>query len=154
MTSRFKAILLSGTLLICAAGTVVTRLWQDQFEATVKPAALYQVILAQYHACRADDFRQAYQECSSAAQQHFTMVQFETKVRSQYGRINCPERIDFGEISLERRRAYVRVYYTSNTHAVTPALYTLVYESGCWRVENFEIYDTWPVNRQIAGTRI
>ena len=154
MTSRFKAILLSGTLLICAAGTVVTRFWQDQFEATVKPGALYQVILAQYHACRADDFRQAYRESSSAAQQHLTVVQFETKVRSQYGRISCPEKIDFGEISLERRRAYVRVYYTSNTHQVTPALYTLVYEAGCWRVENFEIYDTWPANRQIAGTRI
>ena len=154
MTSRFKAILLSGTLLICAAGTVVTRLWQDQFEATVKPDALYQVILAQYHACRADDFRQAYQESSSAAQQHLTVVQLETKVRSQYGRISCPERIDFGEISLERRRAYVRVYYTSNTNQVTPALYTLVYEASCWRVENFEIYDTWPANRQIAGTRI
>ena len=154
MTSRFKAILLSGTLLICAAGTIVTRFSQDRFEATVKPAALYAVILAQYHAYRADDFRQAYQESSSAAQQHLSVVQFETKVRSQYGRINRPEKIDFGEIALERCRAYVRVYYTSNAHQVTPALYTLVYETGCWRVENFEIYDTWPVSRQLAGTRI
>jgi hypothetical protein len=154
MTSRFKAVLLSGTLLMCAAGTVVTRFWQDQFEATVKPGALYAVILAQYHACRADNFGQAYRESSSAAQQHLTVVQFETKVRSQYGRINRPEKIDFGEIALERHRAYVRVYYTSNTHQVTPALYTLAYETGCWRVENFEIYDTWPASRQLAGTRI
>jgi uncharacterized protein DUF4864 len=156
VTSRFKAILLSGALLICAAGTVVTRLWQDQFEAAVKPNELYAVILAQYHACRADDFRQAYQESSRAAQQHLTMVQFESKVRSQYGRIRRPEAIDFGEISLERQRAYVQVYYTNTSrgHEITPALYTLVYERGCWRVENFEIYETWPANRRIAGIRV
>src|SRR4051812_46910664 len=134
MTSRLKAVLLSIALSICAAGTVATRLWQDRFEATIKPKEVYAVILAQDRACRTDHLRQAYQDFSRAAQQHLTLVQFESKVRSQYSRINRPVAIDFGETSLERQRAYVQVYYTSSAHAITPALYTLVYELGRWRV--------------------
>jgi hypothetical protein len=154
MTTGLKAVLLSGALLVCAAGTVVTRVCQDRFEATMKPSELYKVILAQYRACQADDFRQAYRESSQGAQQHFTMVQFASKIRLQYSRISRPEAIDFGEISLERQRAYVQVYYTGGAHEITPALYTLVFENGSWHVENFEIYETWPANRRLAGTRV
>ncbi len=154
MTARCKAMLLSGALLLCAGGTVVTRLYQDRFEAGVRPSELYRVILSQYQACRSDDLRQAYRQSSRAAQEHLTAVQFESKVRSQYGRIHSPEKVDFGEVSLERRRAYVQVFYTNNAREITPALYTLVYESGEWRVENFEIYETWPANRRLAGMRV
>src|SRR5690242_10168162 len=118
MTSRLKAALLSVALLICGAATVATRPCQDQFEAATKPRELYAVILAQYHACRTVDLRQAYEDFSRAAQQHLTLVQFESKVRSQYSRINRPEAIDFGAISLERQRAYVQVYYTSSAHEI------------------------------------
>jgi hypothetical protein len=57
----------------------------------------------------------------------------------------------FGSSSLEYHRATVEVYFLSAGGQVTPALFTMIQENGVWRIENFEVFESWPPGRRLAG---
>ena len=109
------------------------------------------VIFAQFKACRSDDFGKAYDQASRAVQQHFTLIQYVSKIRTEYGRISRAENLQFGSTSLDYHRAIVEVYFLSARNQVTPALFTMIQEDGIWRIENFEVFETWPLDRRLAG---
>jgi hypothetical protein len=62
--------------------------------------------------------------------------------------------LQFGSTSLEYHRAVVEVYFSSTRGQVTPALFTMIQENGNWRIENFEVFETWPLGRRLAGFSI
>jgi hypothetical protein len=45
----------------------------------------------------------------------------------------------------------VEIYFMSAQGQVTPALFTMIQENGIWRIENFEVFETWPLDRRLAG---
>jgi hypothetical protein len=48
----------------------------------------------------------------------------------------------------------VEVYFSGAHGQVTPALFTMIQENEMWRIENFEVYETWPDGHRLAGFSI
>jgi hypothetical protein len=151
MMPRLKSFLLMSFFVVSAAAAVATHVWRQRVEAEFDPKPLYGVIFAQFEACRSDDFGKAYGQASRGVQERFTLIQYASKIRNEYGRISQPQKLQFGLTSLEYHRAMVEVYFLSAGDQVTPALFTMIQENGVWRIENFEVFETWPVGRRLAG---
>jgi Domain of unknown function (DUF4864) len=151
MMPRLKSYLLTSFFVVSAAAAVATHVWRQREEAEFDPKPLYGVIFEQFEACRSDDFDKAYGKASRGAQEHFTLVQYVSKIRTEYGRISQPQRLHFGSTSLESHRAMVEVYFMSARGQVTPALFTMIQENRVWRIENFEVFETWPPGRLLGG---
>ena len=154
MTLRFKSFLLMGFFVVSAVAAVATHVWRERVEAEFDPKPLYGVIFAQFEACRSDDFGKAYGQASRGVQERFTLVQYVSKIRTEYGRISQPQNLQFGSTSLEYHRAMVEVYFLSARGQVTPALFTMIQENEIWRIENFEIFETWPLGRGLTGCSV
>jgi hypothetical protein len=151
MMPRLKSYLLMSFFIVSAAAAVATHVWRQREEAAFDPKPLYGVIFEQFEACRCDDFGKAYRQASRGVQEHFTLVQYVSKIRTEYGRILQPQMLYFGSTSLEYHRATVEVYFLSAGGQVTPALFTMIQENGVWRIENFEVFESWPPGRRLAG---
>jgi hypothetical protein len=154
MTPPLKSIFLMIFFVVSGVAAVATHVWRQRVEAEFDPKPLYEVIFAQFEACRSDDFDKAYGEASKGVQERFTLVQYVTKIRTEYGRFSQLQQLQFGPTSLEDHRAVVEVYFSSARGEVTPALFTMIQESGSWRIENFEVFETWPLGRRLAGFSI
>jgi hypothetical protein len=154
MMPRLKSVLLMGFFVVSAAAAVATHVWRQRVEAEFDPKPLYGVIFAQFEACSSDDFGKAYGQASRGVQEHFTLIQYVSKIRTEYGRISEPQKLQFGSTSLEYHRAMVEVYFLSARGLITPALFTMIQENGVWRIENFEVFETWPLGRRLAGCSI
>jgi len=154
MIPRLKSFVLMSFFVVCAIAAVATHLWRQRVEAEFDPRPLFRVISAQFQACRSDDFGKAYDQASRGAQEHFTLVQYVSKIRTEYARISLAEKLVFGTTSLENHRAIVQVFFLSARNQVTPALFTMIQEGGIWRIENFEVLETWPLDRRLAGFSI
>jgi len=151
MIPRVRSLLLVGAFVSSAFAAVVTHYCRERFEADFDPRPLFNVIFAQFQACQSDDINTAYDQASRAAQAHFSLVQYATKIRSEYGHISSWNKLEFGRTYLENQRAVVEVYFLSNHDQVTPGRFTMVQEGATWRIENFEIFETWPDNRRLGG---
>ena len=151
---RLTSYLLLIFFVAGAAAAVATHVWRQWEEAAFDPKPLYGVIFEQFKACRSDDFDKAYGEASRGVQEHFTLVQYVSKIRTEYGRISQPQMLHFGSTSLESHRAMVEVYFMSARGQVTPALFTMIQEIGGWRIENFEVFESWPPGRRLGGSRV
>jgi len=151
MIFRLRSILLMGAFLCFAIAAVVTHYWRERIEAEFDPRPLFSVIFVQFQAWRSDDLAKAYDQSSSSAQSHLSLVQYVTKIRNESQRIADWEKLEFGRTSLENQRAMVEVYFLSGRGQVTPARFTMVQEGQVWRIENFEIFETWPNGQRLAG---
>ena len=151
MIPRLKSFVLTSFFVVCAIAAVPTHLWRQRAEAEFDPRPLFRVISAQFQACRSDDFGKAYDQASRGVQEHFTLVQYVSKIRTEYGRISLAEKLQFGTTSLENHRAIVQVFFLTARNQVTPALFTMIQEGGIWRIENFEVLETWPLDHRLAG---
>jgi Domain of unknown function (DUF4864) len=153
MTKGQKGWVLVMIFSCCAAGAIATHLIRQRAEEEFDPKPLYGVIYSQFRACLQDDFRTAYDEASVTTQRHFTLVEFASRIRTKYGTILRPQKLEFAKTSLQGSRAFVEVYFVNGDRQVTPALFTMIQEQGQWRIENFEIFESWPSDRRIAGSR-
>ncbi len=151
MMPRLKSFLLMSFFVVSGVAAVATHVWRQRFEAEFDPKPLYSVIFEQFEACRSDDFGKAYGQASKGVQEHFTLIQYVSKIRTEYGPISEPQKLQFGSTSLEYHRATVEVYFLSGSGQVTPALFTMIHENGVWRIEDFEVFETWPLGRRLAG---
>jgi Domain of unknown function (DUF4864) len=151
MMPRLKSFLLMSFFVVSGVAAVATHVWRQRFEAEFDPRPLYSVISEQFEACRSDDFGKAYGQASRGVQEHFTLIQYASKIRTEYGPISEFQKLQFGSTSLEYHRATVEVYFLSGSGQVTPALFTMIQENAVWRIENFEVFETWPLGRRLGG---
>ena len=154
MMPRLKSLFLMSFFVVSGVAAVATHVWRQRIEEEFDPKPLYGVIFAQFEACSLDDFGKAYGQASKGVQEHFTLIQYVSKIRTEYGRISEPQKLQFGSTSLEYHRAMVEVYFLSARGLITPALFTMIQENGVWRIENFEVFETWPLGRRLAGCSI
>jgi hypothetical protein len=151
MMPRLKSFLLMSFFVVSGVAAVATHVWRQRFEAEFDPRPLYRVISEQFEACRSDDFGKAYGQASRGVQEHFTLIQYASKIRTEYGPISEFQKLQFGSTSLEYHRATVEVYFLSGSGQVTPALFTMIQENAVWRIENFDVFETWPLGRRLGG---
>src|SRR5580704_13726205 len=154
MMPRLKSLFLMSFFVVSGVAAVATHVWRQRIAEEFDPKPLYGVIAAQFEACRSDDFGKAYGQASKGVQEHFTLIQYVSKIQTEYGRISQPQKLQFGSTSLEYHRAMVEVYFLSARGLITPALFTMIQENGVWRIENFEVFETWPLGRRLAGCSI
>ena len=93
---RLKSFLLMSFFVVSGVAAVATHVWRQRIEAEFDPKPIYGVIFAQFEACRSDDFGKAYGQASRGVQEHFTLIQYVSKIRTEYGRISQPQKLQFG----------------------------------------------------------
>src|ERR1700752_842283 len=110
MIVRLRSLLLASAFVLSAVAAIVTHYWRGRFEAEFNPRPLFSVISSQFQAWRTDDFGTAYDQASSGAQAHFSLIQYVSKIRTEYGRISRWTKLQFGLPSLENPGATREVY--------------------------------------------
>jgi Domain of unknown function (DUF4864) len=128
MRGRLVALLLSGLVLVGAAGAVAQAVDPD-----VEAAG--RVVLQQLDAFRHDDFITAYTFASANIRQMFDRASFEKMVRGGYPEI---ARSSSATVDGHRRgnagEIYLFVRIRGSTGRTIEAVYELVPEGGSWRI--------------------
>ena len=123
----------------------------------VTPRELYAAVQKHLAACRAADFPQAYHAAASQVQEHYTLVQFEQKIRQDYQPVAAANHVEYGAVHHPRndaRRALVDVYFISDRGEATGWTYVLVFEEGDWKVDHGEVIPGWPAGQRLKGLRV
>ncbi|MFN2474786.1 MAG: DUF4864 domain-containing protein [Chthoniobacterales bacterium] len=137
MTRLAKASLLLFFFSLCAAAFLVAHRFEKRIP-TPAPHELFAVVNDQLAAFRAADYPSAYRRAASGVQQKFTLPQFETMVRQNYGAMTRAHRVEFGSIKMDSNSAIVQVFFFGREPAVRCFLYTLIAEGDGWKVEGVE----------------
>ena len=123
----------------------------------VTPRELYAVVQKHLAACQAADFPQAYHTSASKVQEHYTLVQFEQKMRQDYRPVAAWHHIEYGAVHQTRtdtKKVLVDVYFISQRGEAIGWTYSLVYEEGDWKVDHGEAIPGWPSGQRLKGLRI
>lgn len=111
----------------------------EEETSAVDPRELYAAVSAHLAACRAENFPLAYHAAASAAQERLSAVQFERKLRADYGPLRRADHVEFGPARTlpdERDRAEVDVYFVLDQRGeIIVRRYELVREDGDWKVD-------------------
>lgn len=138
MTHIAKSFLLLFFFSLCAAAIIVTPGLTRPTRAAI-PRDLYSVVNNQLTAFRAADFSRAYRTASTRVQQEFSLPQFESMIRRNYGgMMKKTQRVEFGLVQAQGESAVLQVFFfaaNGDTHAF---LYSFVVEDGVWKIEGVE----------------
>lgn len=124
------------------------------------PRELYAVVAHHLAACRAEDFPMAYQAAASGVQGRLNLVQFERKLRADWGPVARAHHVEFGPAGTvrgSREQATVDVYFVLNARGeVIARRYHLVREGEDWKVERSESVAGWPEGPRVrlSGRRV
>ncbi len=121
------------------------------------PTELYQVVQRHLAACRSADFPRAYHTAANEVQEHFSLVQFEKKLRRDYQPVAGADHVEFGAIHRPRgdgKKTLVDVYFISQSGEAVGWTYILVFEDGDWKVDHGDPIPGWPGGQRLSGLRI
>jgi Domain of unknown function (DUF4864) len=135
MTRIAKSFLLLFFFSLWAAALIVTHQFARQ---TPAPRELYSVVGNQLSAFRAADFSRAYRNASSRVQQKFSLSQFESMIRRNFGGLTETPRVEFGFVQAQGESAILQVFFFTDDGATRAFLYTFVVEDGVWKIEGIE----------------
>jgi Domain of unknown function (DUF4864) len=140
------------TLSACAAAVFFDR-WLDLRAQRVKPAELYASIDSQLDAVRRDDIRAAYLDSASGFRENFSFAEFKQMVLDDLAGAAASKRIEFGAVQVRDRRAIVQVFFIDAHERVTPCIYSLVNETGEWKVNSARLLKRWEPGERLDGIR-
>lgn len=149
---RTQALTLGFLALICASA-VLMQAWQQRTRAALRPAELFGVVWKQIAAFRADDYASAYQQVSTGFQEKFTIASFTDLARAEYPLLARAERVEFGPVHWDGKRAVVPAYFFLPDGGVIPCLYGLVQEDVEWKIDSLRVQKRWPAGRRLGGMR-
>ncbi len=152
MSAKHRVGLILIFLGICGAALVAERLLELR-RNSVRPGELYEVVRLEIDAVREADFPRAYQQVSTGFQEKFNVEAFAELVRSDYPEIRSAERIEFGRVVHDGRRAVVQVFFTMPDGDVIPCVYSLVNEENAWKIDSARVQTRWPAGRRLGGLR-
>ena len=152
MSSGRRVGLLLIFLAICGAALIAQRIL-DARRFAARPAELYEVVRQEIAAVRESDFPRAYQQVSIGFQEKFNIEAFADLVRSDYPSVHQIERVEFGRIAREGRRALVQVYFFLPNGDIVPCIYLLVNEESAWKIDAAHVQKRWPSGRRLGGVR-
>jgi hypothetical protein len=148
MTRTIKAALLFFFLSLCVSAVVVTHRVRLQVP-TPAPHELFSIVEQQLAAFRADDYRSAYLHAASGVQQKFTIPQFESMIRRDYGDMTNAQHIEFGLVEVSGSVAVVQVYLHGANGSLRSFLYSLIAEDNSWKINGVQ-----PVQNTSRGPRL
>jgi len=152
MSQRGKVTVLLLFFSICVASALVHS-YRETLPDRLRPRDLYEVVMRQLKACRADNYASAYGDVSSSFQQHWSLCQFSGMMRTGYARILDAERVEFGSCEQRGRHAMVEVFFVSRDGGVFPCIYSLISEPDGWKIDGARWVKGWPPDRRIGGIR-
>lgn len=137
MPRSAKASLLLFFFSLCAVALFVAH-HIEQRAPTPAPHELFAAVNDQLAAFRAADYPSAYHRAAAGVQQKFTLSQFETMVRRNYGAMTHANRVEFGSVKADGSSALVQVFFFSAGGGVRCFLYSLTAEGDAWKIEGVE----------------
>jgi hypothetical protein len=152
MTRYLKAAAVVLLLAVCAASALVQGYRQRQREHA-RPTELFNVIWHQVGAFRAKDYDSAYRQVSLNFQERFNIEAFTDLVRSDYPPVRMAERVEFGAIRWDGRRAIVPAYFFMPDREVIPCFYSLIQEEGNWKIDAVKVMKRWRPGQRLGGLR-
>jgi len=131
-------------VLLLTFSTVSAQSGETQIEGIQK------AIKQQLMAFNNNDYEAAYRYASKAIQSAFSLVEFETMVRSGYPQIDKSREVDFGEILLSKdvTQALAKVRITGMDRSILNAQYQMILEGGAWKnngVVNLDVIESIPI---------
>jgi Domain of unknown function (DUF4864) len=150
---RAKIGLILLTFSVCGAAAITQR-WRDSRHAVLHPTELYAVVLAQMDAFRRADFPRAYRHVSNSVQEQFNVESYADFVRHDHLELRHAERIEFGAIRAEGRRALVPTYFFMANGDVIPCAYSLIHEEDGWKIDGVRVHPRWPATQRLQGVRL
>ncbi len=131
-------------VLLLTFSTVSAQSGETQIEGIQK------AIKQQLMAFNNNDYKAAYRYASKAIQSVFSLVEFETMVRSGYPQIDKSRKVDFGEILLSEdlNQALAKVRITGMDHSTLRTQYQMILEGGAWKnngVVNLDVIESIPI---------
>ncbi len=152
MSRHLKILAMVMLLAVCAASAIVQGYRQRQREL-IKPTELFNVIWHQVEAFRAEDFAGAYRQVSLSFQERFDIDAFTDLVHSDYPPLRLAERVEFGAVRWDGRRAIVPAYFFMPDREVIPCFYSLVQEDGIWKIDGVRVLKRWRPGQRLGGLR-
>ncbi|HKP01725.1 MAG TPA: DUF4864 domain-containing protein [Chthoniobacterales bacterium] len=153
MTRTIKAALLFFFLSLCASAVVVTHRVRLHVPAPA-PHELFSIVEQQLAAFRVADYRSAYRHAASGVQQKFTVPQFESMIRRDYGDITNAQHIEFGLVEVNGSVAVVQVYLHGANGSVRSFLYSLIAEGDSWKINGVQPVQSMPRGQRLTGLHI
>ena len=152
MTPLAKGSLLTFFFSLCGAALIVSHHVRGQAPAPA-PHALFAVVNDQRSAFRAADYASAYSYAANGMQQKFTLAQFERMVRRNYPHLAQAQRVEFGDVQLNRSTATVEVFFFTRIGGMRAFLYSLTAEGESWKVSGVDELQSWRQARRPAGSQ-
>ncbi len=152
MSRRTKVVFLATIFLLCA-GCAALQMWRQRVRNLTVPTELFDVISHQVEAFRSDDYASAYQQVSSGFQERFNIEAFADLIHSDYPPLRFAERIEFGAVRWDSRRAIVPAYFFLPNGEVIPCFYSFIHEEGRWKIDGVRVQKRWPPGRRLGGLR-
>lgn len=152
MSRRAKIVFLTSLFLLCL-GCASLQLWRQRMRNLTKPTELFDVITQQVAAFRAEDYAIAYQQVSTGFQERLNIEAFTDLIHSDYPPVRLAERIEFGAVRWDSRRAIVPAYFFLPDGEVIPCFYSFVHEEGVWKIDGVRVQKRWPAGRRLGGLR-
>lgn len=137
MSRVAKASLLLFFFSLCAASLFVAH-QAGKHAPPPAPHELFAAVNDQLAALRAADYSNAYRRAAAGVQQKFTLPQFESMVRRNYGAITRAHRVEFGSVKANGSSAAVQVYFFGPRGGVRCFIYSLTAEGDGWKIEGVE----------------
>lgn len=137
MIRTFKASLLFSSLSLCAVAIFVTERVRREVSLPA-PHALFAVVEEQLAALRVEDYSSVFRHAASGVQQKFTMPQFETMIRRDFGDMTGTQRIEFGSVKIVGVEAVVQVFFVGESGSVRSFLYSLIAEGDLWKINGVQ----------------
>lgn len=151
MKHNLKIAALVILLAVCASAGM--QAYRQRQREHIKPTELFNVIWQQVAAFQAEDYPGAYRQISNNFQEQFNMEAFQDLVRSDYPPLRFAERVEFGAVRWDGKRAIVPAYIFMPDRAVIPCFYSLVQEDGIWKIDAVKVMKKWRPGQRLGGLR-
>jgi len=149
---RFKIGVVGTTFSICVFAALLRPVSQRRLPEA-KPANLYNVVIEELHALREADYPRAYRQVSLSMQDRYNLDDFAEFVRIDHPELARYERVEFGAIRVQARRALVPVYFFMPSGEIVSVHYVLIHEEGRWKIDASRVERRWDSTHRVLGER-
>jgi hypothetical protein len=149
---RLKIGIVGATFSVCTIAALVRPNAQRRIP-DAKPSKLYSVVLEEMQALREADYPRAYRQVSLSMQDRYNLDAFAEFVRTDHPDLARHERVEFGAVRVQGRRALVPAYFFMRNGEIVAVNYVLVHEEGHWKIDASRVERRWGRDHRVGGER-
>lgn len=150
---RMKLGIVTATFSLCGAAVLV-RPTAPRHTPAPRPQELYAAVMQAVDALRDSDYSSAYRHVSLAMQERYPEQDFAEYIRIDHPDLSRFERIEFGALSYRGRDGIlVPAYFFLRNGEIAMVQYSLVRESGSWKIDSCRLERRWGRGHRMGGER-